>query len=581
MVNLKAKPFNLEQGAIDWVVSTLEQMTVEEKIGQLFCTIGMSDDRGALDYLTKDIQVGGIMYRPTTGENLIETHAYLQEQSKIPLLIAANLESGGQGAAMEGTNFGMPMGVAATNNAEMGYRLGKVSCAQGAAVGINWAFAPIVDIDRNFRNPITNLRTFGRSVETILTMSKGYLKAADEENMAVSIKHFPGDGVDERDQHLLTSINDLPADEWRESFGRIYGELIEEGAKTVMVGHIAQPNMVEAINPKATKEERYTPGSLSPELLNGVLRDELNFNGLIVTDATLMVGFTSFMSRKEAVPQAIVRGCDMFLFNRSLAEDYQYMLEGYREGVLTEERLNEAVTRILATKASLNLHEKQAKGTLVPDKSELAAAMNHATYIEWAKECANEAVTLVKDTQALLPLDPIKHKRLYLNVIERSLSKESSFAKMVKEALEKEGFEVPLRNRLGNIDAAKLMAGDVSEEMMASLGDMQSPMRDFTDQYDAALIVANMGTSSNEVVVRLAFDALGNDIPWFVKDIPTAFVSFANPYHLLDVPMIETVVNSYTASPYTIAATMDRLLGRAPFTGVSPVDPYCGRDELK
>ncbi|MEG2707859.1 MAG: glycoside hydrolase family 3 N-terminal domain-containing protein, partial [Vagococcus sp.] len=563
MVQLKQAPFNLDEKGIEWVEETLNKMTVEEKIGQLFCTIGMSDEKEALDYLTKEVQIGGIMYRPANGKSLIETHSYLQESSKIPLLIAANLESGGQGAVTEGTQFGMPMGVAATDHIDMGYRLGKVSCSEGAAVGINWSFAPIVDIDINFRNPITNLRTFGSSVEKVLEMSKGYLKAADEEGLAVSIKHFPGDGVDERDQHLVTSVNDLSATEWRETYGRVYQELINEGAKTVMIGHIAQPNVVKNFKPEASHKEQYTPGSLSPILLNDLLRDELGFNGLTVTDATLMVGFTSFMSRKDAVPAAIANGCDMFLFNKSVAEDYAYMLAGYEAGVITAERLDEAVTRILGTKASLNLHEKQAAGTLVPTFEELQSVLANEEHQAWTKECAESAVTLVKDTQNLLPLDVTKHKRLYLNVIERSIVAESDFAKQVKEALEKEGFEVTLRNRLGNIDAAKMMAGDVSEEMMASLADMQKPTSDFTEQFDAALIVGNLGTSSNEVTIRLAFDALGNDIPWFVNDIPTAFVSFGNPYHLLDVPMVSTFVNSYTASPAVLEATVDRLLGRA------------------
>ena len=581
MINLTTSPFNLDQKSIQWVEETVRQMTLEEKIGQLFCTIGFSNDKKELDYLTEEVKIGGIMYRPSNGKEIIETHRYLQNNSKIPLLIAANLESGGQGAVIEGTNFGMPMGVAATNDPEMGYKLGKVSCAQGSAVGINWSFAPIVDIDMNFRNPITNLRTFGSQVDQVIQMSKGYLRAADEEGLAVSIKHFPGDGVDERDQHLVTSINDLSAERWRQTYGRVYQELINEGAKTVMIGHIAQPNMVKALRPNATKEEQYTPGSLSKDLLDGVLRQELGFNGLIVTDATLMVGFTSFMSRKQAVPTAIANGCDMFLFNKNVAEDFEYMLQGYKEGVISEERLDEAVTRILGTKASLNLHEKQKKHTLVPTFEALQPVLDNEEYQRWTTECAKKAITLVKDTQQLLPLNPATHQRLYLNVIERSVTAESDFAKQVKEALENEGFIVTLRNRLGNIDAAKMMSGDVSEEMMASLADMQKPTSEFIEKFDLALIVANMGTSSNEVSIRLSFDALGNDIPWFVKDIPTAFVSFANPYHLLDVPMIETVINSYTASPTTIKATIEKIMGREPFVGISPVDPFCGRKELE
>lgn len=580
MIDLKKAPFNLDDKDIGWVNQTLASMTVEDKIGQLFCTIGLSDAKEDLAYLTKVIKVGGIMFRPTSGASLLETHRILQASSAIPLLIAANLEAGGHGAVLEGTKFGMPMGVAATDNPEMGYRLGKVSCGEGAAAGINWAFAPIVDIDFNFRNPITNLRTFGSDVQRVIEMSQGYLRAADEEGLAVSIKHFPGDGVDERDQHLLTSINDLSAEEWGKSYGKVYQTLIDDGAKTVMVGHIAQPNMVKKVNPNATREEMYRPGSLSPELLQGVLREELGFNGLIVTDATLMVGFTSVMSRRQSVPQSIINGCDMFLFNKNIDEDYGYMLQGYRDGLITEERLNQAVTRILATKASLNLHEKQANQTLVPSSEQLVATVGKEQHREWATTCAREAITLIKDTQELLPLDVRKHRRLYLNVIERTVVAESDFTKELRLKLQEEGFEVTLRNRLGNIDINKMMSGEMDPSMLVSMADMVKPTTDFIEQFDAALIVANMETTSNEVDIRLVFDALGNDIPWFVQDIPTAFISFANPYHLLDVPMIKTAINSYTGSSYTIDATIDRLLGRAPFTGISPVDPFCGREEL-
>lgn len=175
--------------------------------------------------------------------------------------------------------------------------------------------------------------------------------------------------MDERDQHILTSVNSFSTEEWDKTYGYVYKNLIDQGAKTVMVGHIAQPAYVKAQNENASREERLRPASLSPELLGGLLRKKLGFNGLISTDATPMVGFTSAMKRSEAIPQAIAAGCDMILFNKSLEEDYRYLLDGVKNGRVSEERLDEAVLRILATKASLNLHKKKKEELLCREKN--------------------------------------------------------------------------------------------------------------------------------------------------------------------------------------------------------------------
>ena len=331
MIDLKAIPFYLDDMQIEWVKNTLAGMTIEEKIGQLFVPIGFSNDRSYLQHELLDRYIGGIMYRSGPAAEMQQTHAWLQQHSRIPLLIAANLEAGGDGIAADGTPYGKQLQAAATGKAESAYRLGKVSCAEGAAVGCNWAFAPVVDIDRNWRNPITNVRTYGADPDFVLECGRAYMKAAKEENVLVSIKHFPGDGCDEVDQHLLTSVNDLSCGEWDATYGKIYAGLIEDGAPTVMVGHIAHPAYEKHFDENAP--DKLVPATLSPALLQGLLRGKLGFNGLIVTDATPMVGFTSAMAREKAVPFAIEAGCDMFLFNKDLAEDYDYMMAGYQNGI--------------------------------------------------------------------------------------------------------------------------------------------------------------------------------------------------------------------------------------------------------
>ena len=241
MIDYKAKPFYLNEEDIAWVEKTYENMTTEERIGQLFCPIEMSNKEEELKKLVETKHIGGVLYRKGEGEEIQNCHRILQRYSKIPLLVASNLEMGGVGSVEEGTYYGQELLVAATGDVERAYQLGKVSCREGAAVGVNWAFAPIVDIDGNFRNPILNVRTFGDDKDRVKAMGGAYLQAAKEEHVATAIKHFPGDGVDERDQHLLTSVNSLSCEEWDATYGEIYRALIDQGTLTVMVGHIAMP----------------------------------------------------------------------------------------------------------------------------------------------------------------------------------------------------------------------------------------------------------------------------------------------------------------------------------------------------
>ncbi|GKX65756.1 glycoside hydrolase family 3 protein [Inconstantimicrobium mannanitabidum] len=562
MIDLKAKPFYLKDEDIKWVEETIKGMDLIEKVGQLFCPVGVTDDEEQLKGFLSKIKPGGMMYRPGKGEDIRRTHKLLQDNSKIPLLLAANLEAGGNGTAIDGTYFGKQMQVAATDDEDMAYKLGLVSGREGRVAGCNWAFAPIVDIDMNFRNPITNVRTYGSDPKRVLRMARQCMKGMTESGLAVSIKHFPGDGVDERDQHLLSSVNSLSVEEWDKTYGMIYKGLIEDGAQTVMAGHILLPNYSKKLNPDL-KDEEIMPATLSEEILNGLLREKLGFNGLIVTDATAMIGFNVAERREISVPKSIACGCDMFLFNKNIEEDFNFMLKGIKNGILTIERVDEAVTRILATKASLGLHKQKAEDTLVLDEEALKVLKceEHET---WARECADKSVTLVKDTQNLLPITSEKYKRVRLYVLGDSEDggfKEGEQASdKVKQKLEAEGFEVDV------FDNKKL---DFREVFEGGIEELKS-------KYDLIIYVANIETASNQTTVRVDWiHLMAANAPWFVKDIPTMFISVANPYHLLDVPMIKTFINAYSSNEYVVDAVIDKITGKSEFKGISPVDPFC------
>lgn len=566
MVDLKQKPYFLNDEQIKYIEDKIKEMSIEDKIGQLFFVVGQDSDTVNLSEFTKKYRPGGIMYRPDKAAKIKDEVSKLQKASDIPLFIAANLESGGNGIASEGTWLGTPMEMAATGDFQSAYQLGRISGYEAAQVGVNMSFAPIVDIDMNFKNPIMNVRTFGSDKNRVIGMSSAQAKGLEECGIIPVIKHFPGDGVDERDQHLLSSVNSLQADEWLESYGQIYRSLIEGGIPAVMIAHILQPAWERRLDP-GISDDRLRPASSSKLLIDGLLRDTLHFNGLTITDATPMIGYNAALPREELLPTTINAGIDMILFNKNIDEDYSFIRQAIKDGTLSMERVNEAVTRILATKLAQNVMD--SKGNLLKKEPE-TINLKSEEHETCADRIAKKAVTLVKDRDGILPVTPEKYPRIRLYVLGDSddggFKEGGHVTQEFKKRLEAEGFSVSLFDR-GNLDFH-----EVFEEGVC----------DMKDKFDLALYVANVETASNQTTTRLDWiHLMAADAPWFMKSIPTVFISTANPYHLFDIPNVSTYINAYTGNRATIDAVMRKLTGREPFEGISPVDPFCGHFETR
>lgn len=577
----EGNPFYLDAAAEQWVEDTFASMTKEEKIGQLLCPSMVRYSCQQAQKLIEVNKVGAVLMRPQPLEGLRENIRFMQSLSDIPLLISANLESGSNGAFKGGTNYANPMGCGATGEEESGYRLGRIACGEAGAVGINWSYAPLVDIDMSYRNPITNIRSFGADADMVLRMARGYLRGAEGTGVVPTIKHFPGDGTDERDQHIVVSVNKLDADEWMESYGKVYKTLIAEGAKSVMVGHIAQPAVARSLCPDISTYDAYMPASLSPVLTRKLLREELGFNGLAVTDSSLMMGFMQKMPRRQAVPTAIESGVDIILFSRNVEEDIRFIREGLEGGILSVERFTEAVKRVLAFKASEKMHIKKADGTLVPDR-DVFALTDKPTTEKWVRECADKAVTLIKNNDDLLPLSVNKNKRIYLNVIERTMKNNTSFALDIKNRFEKEGFEVTLRRRDVDFSVDKLLSDEQTPELEALRQEIFDDTEHFVSKYDMGVIVVKLPAASNITTVRVNWKVMlgvGNDFPWYAGEMPLLCVSVANPYHLLDIPMADAYINTYSYNKATLDALFDKIMGRSEFKGISPVDASCGMED--
>ncbi len=565
MVDLKKKPYYLSDEQIQWVEETIASMTIEEKIGQLF--VNMVTDRSpeALKEVVDTYHPGAIRYQNAPAEVLYEQNRVLQEVTKVPFLIASNCEQGGNGGVGGGTPIAFGAAVAATGNEEAAYETARVGAAEGSAVGCNWNFAPIVDLTYNWRNTIVQLRAFNDNPDDVIRFAKAFFKGTKTQNMATCMKHFPGDGTEENDQHLIMGINDLSCEEWDKTFGKVYRELIDEGVMTIMAGHIALPAYSRKLRP-GIKDEEIRPATLAPELITDLLKGELGFNGMVVTDASHMIGmFGATIPRKEQVPGAIAAGCDMFLFFNDREEDFGYMMEGYRNGIITAERLSDALHRILGIKAALNLHVLQKEGKLMPPKEGISV-VSCPEHREVAAKMADQYITLVKDREHYLPMTTDKYKRLKLVFI-------GGEGRVVAGQLLKGDDDIIKADIIRQLTEAGF---EVDAEEVAAKGKME----EFKSRYDAVLLVLNVAGFAQYNTMRVKWN-LPIKQPWYMSEVPTIVLSVSFPNMLIDVPMARCYVNSYMNHPEAIHAALEKLMGKSEFKGKYNDNVFCGRWETR
>ena len=585
MVDMKANPFFLSDEDCKWVEDTIAGMSLDEKIGQLFFNMGSSRDEEYLKMTVNKYHIGGIRYNPGPADEIHEQNRILQENSKIPLIIACNTENGGDGACVDGTTIGSQTKIGATRNVQYAYNLGYMSNKEAAAIGCNLSFAPVSDILYNWENPVIGIRTYGNDVDRVAEMTKAYMDGAHANpGFCCAAKHFPGDGLDFRDQHVANSVNDFGCEEWDATFGKVYRNLIDNGLEAIMAGHIMQPAYTRHFNPEIADED-IMPATLSPELINGLLRTKLGFNGMVLTDASHMVGLTCRMKRKDLMPAAIAAGIDMFLFFNDMDEDFEAMKQGCLDGRITEERLSDALHRILALKAHMGLHKK-AKTELVPPKAQVHEIIGCEAHKAMQKEISDKSVTLVKyKDKDVLPMTPEKYKRImivYVKGLEApglgSLMHKNkvSPAEKLKEKLEGKGFEVfiyesPIQKMMKEAEA-----GGRPNINLYFAG--KDTIKDFVGKQDLIITLVDIA-GGFQPVARPSFGMTkgGGEIPWYVHELPVVVIGTKQPFVLADIPQARTYINTYDVLDSTFDALVDKLTtGAEAFVGQDPVDSFCG-----
>lgn len=585
MVDIKAKPFYLTDEDCKWVEDTIAGMTVDEKIGQLFFNMGSSREEEYLKMTVRDYHIGGIRYNPATADEIYEQNRILQENSKIPLIIACNTESGGDGACVDGTPIGGQTKIGATRKADYAYQMGYMANKEAAAIGCNLSFAPVSDIMYNWENPVIGLRTYGNEPKKVVEMTKAYMDGAHANpGFCCAAKHFPGDGLDFRDQHVANSVNSMSCEEWDKTYGRVYQNLIENGLDAIMAGHIMQPAYARYFNPELTDDEMM-PATLSPELIKGLLRGKLGFNGLVLTDASHMVGLTCRMKRGDMLPAAIAAGVDMFLFFNEMEEDFASMKQGYLDGRITKERLDEALHRILALKAHMGLHKKD-KTKLIPPREQVHKIIGCDEHVAMQKEIADQAITLVKyKDKDVLPVTSDRYKRIMI-VYVKGLSapglaaitgvKKSTPAEELRDRLIAKGFDAFIYESPIDQMIKKIEAGEKPDVNLYFAG--KTPIKEFRENQDLIITLVDIA-GGFQPVARPAFGMTkgGGEIPWYVFELPVIVVGTQYPYVLADIPQARTYINTYDSKPVTLDALVEKLMtGEEAFKGKDPIGAFCG-----
>jgi beta-N-acetylhexosaminidase len=422
----KAAPVELTNDGKHWVDQTLKKLSLEEKVGQMLSVRYYTDFQN----FTSDsyVQFRDQMQKYHLGSVVLTVHVdgpvllknpplevammanQLQRDSKLPLLIAADFERGLYSRINSAPAFPDAMAFGAVGNPAYVEKFGAITAEESRALGIHWNFFPVADVNSNPNNPIINTRSFGEDPNAVGDDVAAFVKGARAHGMLTTAKHFPGHGDTDIDSHLAVARVGGDLARLRDVELKPFEKAIDAGVDSVMVAHLAVPALEPDQNKVAT---------VSPAVVNGVLRGQLGFKNLVVTDALEMRGLTSLYPPDKGSPtakaavDAVKAGNDVILWPTDLDGAFHGIVDAVRRGEITEWRIDESVRRILEMKASLGLH----KARLV-DLEQVPYLVDKPEDLKFAQQVADDAVTLVRDNGKVLPLTRLSPQKTEAEIFQ-------------------------------------------------------------------------------------------------------------------------------------------------------------------
>jgi beta-N-acetylhexosaminidase len=528
-----------------WAKRTLAKMTLAEKAGQMIGVRAFGlyrhkragERRTLLDQVRR-LRVGCVVVFESEVESLPTLLNELQDAAPVPLLIAADMERGISFRIRRGVvPLPYAMAVGATGSEEAARFTGTIAAREGRALGIHWAFAPVVDVNNNPGNPVINIRSYGEDPEMVSRLTAAFVRGARAGGLMTTAKHFPGHGDTALDSHmqLVTVSADRPRLDAVEL--RPFRRVVDAGVDSVMTGHIAVPAL----------DATGTPATLSAPMSTELLRNQLGFDGLIVTDAMEMSGVRAAWTGEAAI-RAVQAGADFILLPPDPHVAIQALVRAVKEGQLTEARLDESVLRILAEKERLQLHRKRRV-----DPATLFESVARPEDVAEAMEVARRSITVLKNDGGVLPLRAEEPLKLLHLVMSSDLRNE--FIQGIPED------ELAARR----VPAQTIALGpEISAETEARVLELASG---FTHVVASAFVRvgayrgnADMAESHARFLRALARSGK-----------PVILVSFGSPYLLRQVPEIPAYVCAYGGPESSQRAAVAALFGEYPVGGKLPV----------
>ena len=424
----------------------IEELTLDELIGQLLCYETGSFSVEQYDEIIKKTKAGSVYMHLTDRERAAGLLAAHKKYCKVPTMLVADVEEGA-GNICGGVEFPSMMGCSATDDQELMKKAYHVTAQAERKEGVSLALSPVVDINYNTKSSVLNVRAASDSPDQVIKMGKAMLEGLQQDGlMAACCKHFPGDGMDDRNQHFMTTINPMSREEWMNTYGRVYREMIKAGTMAIMVAHIALP----AFDEKIDDIMGYPPATLSKNLMTGLLKGELGYDGCIVSDAMCMVGACAMAPAERLAVEYLKAGGDMGLF--PLPTDFDYTKAAVESGEITMERLKDAVLRIWRLKNSLGLFDEAD----APTEEMLNPPYDNE---ELEQELTDKSLTVIRDTQGIIENTALKAGDKVLHVVSVQVHrfvKEKEYPALTEE-LEKHGVKVTAVVNPGHYELNKIL----------------------------------------------------------------------------------------------------------------------------
>ncbi len=546
-------PAQLSPEQQKWVDVTIGAMALEEKVGQLiFATYHgsfTSADSAAyaqLMHAVDDLHVGGFI-NITHGSPLgiVKSHAYptavlnnqLQAKSKLPLLIGADFERGTAMRLDEGTSFPTAMALAAAGNPKDAYTAGKITALEARAAGIHWIYAPDSDVNNNPGNPIINTRSYGEDPNRVAEFVTEFIRGVQENGGIATAKHFPGHGDTAADSHIDLPV--IKADRSRLNSLELvpFRAAIRAGVGSVMTGHLNVP---------ALEPDSNTPATLSSNILTGVLRKELGFQGLVVTDAMDMGGITVRFAPGDAAVRAILAGVDVLLMPPVPDAAYDALLAAAKSGTITAERLDASVRRILEAKARLGLNNER-----LVDLNAMNQKFGLYAWQAESQQISDRGITLLRDTAHRLPFDGTKPVRALLVALYAD-----------PEPYPGEDLERELKWRFDSLTTLRADTKFVKADMLK----LPSP-----DSYDVVILALFVRVSDRKGDVDVPADQIPLITQLYKSGKPVITAALGSPYLIERFPEAETWLSAFGISDVAQISIARALFGEIPVRGHLPV----------